>query len=84
MRDRALRDERTEIRSAIRQGKIEGKIEGQREGQAALLERLLTRRFGPLREEDRARLEAATLEQLEQWSDRMLDATTIEAVFSGQ
>jgi len=46
-----------------------------------VLERLLTRRFGPLSEATRQRLRDATLEQLERWTDNILDAATLEKVF---
>jgi len=43
--------------------------QGMREGESALLERQLTRRFGPPSAETLARLKAATVEQLEQWAE---------------
>ena len=47
-----------------------------------VLERLLTRRFGPLPESLQVRLRSATTEQLEHWADQVLDAATIEDVFN--
>lgn len=76
-RERALSDAVTERNFALR----EGRREGRREGQAAVLERLLTKRFGPLDDSTRARLEKATQEQLDHWSDCILDAPTLSAVF---
>ena len=52
--------------------------QGMREGEATLLERQLTRRFGPLSAETQSRLKNATLEQLEHWADNILDAKTLE------
>jgi len=78
VRERALRDERSEIRAAREEGKLEGKLEGE----VAVLARLLTRRFGPLSPETRLRLQDATTEQLERWADRMLDAQCIDEVFA--
>jgi len=49
-------------------GKQEGKREGKLEGEAAVLERLLTRRFGPLDEATRNRIRGAGLEQLPAWN----------------
>jgi hypothetical protein len=49
--------------------------------QKKVLERLLSRRFGPLSEATRQRLKNATLEQLERWTDTILDAATLEEVF---
>jgi predicted transposase YdaD len=65
----------------LKQGLIEGKLEGKLEGEATVLHRQLTRRFGPLSEAIQARLDNATLEQLEQWTDNILDAATLEDVF---
>jgi predicted transposase/invertase (TIGR01784 family) len=64
------------------EGRIEGKIEGKIEGEAAVLERLLFKRFGPLTKATEQKLKTATLTQLEIWTDRILDATRIEDVFS--
>ena len=88
-RERARRDEISEIRAAteiglqqgIEQGEIKGKLEGKIEGEAAVLTRLLNKRFGPLDDSTRARLNTATLEQLEHWTDRILDATSVDQVF---
>ena len=63
------------------EGKVEGKIEGKTEEAATILERLLIKRFGPLDEATRVRLDTATLEQLDRWTDRILDASTVDAVF---
>ncbi len=54
---------------------------GMRQGESALLERQLTRRFGPPSAEALGRLNAATVEELEQWAENILDATTLEEVF---
>ncbi len=42
------------------------------EGGRILLERLLTRRFGPLPDWGRDQLVGATLDQLNRWADRAL------------
>ena len=62
-------------------GEINGEIKGRLKGEANVLERLLTKRFGPLSDDTRARLENATAEQLELWTDRILDAVSLAAVF---
>lgn len=67
----------------IEKGMEKGLEQGQLLGQAALLERQLTRRFGPLPDELRSRLAAGSREQLQTWGDRVLDATTLAEVFSG-
>uniref|UniRef100_UPI000AA2FF9B DUF4351 domain-containing protein n=1 Tax=Candidatus Thiosymbion oneisti TaxID=589554 RepID=UPI000AA2FF9B len=68
-------------RLAIQRGLQQGKLEGETEKAATILERLLVKRFGPLDEETRKRLELATLEQLDLWTDRILDVSTVDAVF---
>lgn len=66
------------------EGREEGRAEGRREGEANLLERLLINRFGPLNEITRARLHAASREQLEHWADRILGAGCLEEVFGDE
>ena len=62
-------------------GREAGLAEGALQGQAALLERQLTRRFGPLTETHRERLHKASRAELEVWADRVLEAHHTEAVF---
>jgi len=57
--------------------------QGRQEGKAEVLGRQLTRRFGPLPPAITSRLTSATADQLDQWSDRVLDAPTLDAVFDG-
>jgi hypothetical protein len=61
----------------MQQGMQQGKLEGE----TSLIERLLTRRFGPPSADTQARLKAANLEQIEQWAENILDAATLEDVF---
>ena len=65
------------LEQGLKRGRVEGKLEGKIEG----LERLLVKRFGPLDEVTRKRLDTATLEQLDHWTDRILDVSTLDAVF---
>ncbi|MCD6295231.1 MAG: DUF4351 domain-containing protein [Deltaproteobacteria bacterium] len=60
----------------------EGRQEGRQEGTRVFLERLLTRRFGPLPGWGKEQLARATMEQLDRWSDRVLDAKSIQAVLA--
>ena len=46
-----------------------------------VLQRLLTRRFGPLPNEVVARIAAASVEEIDIWVDRVLDAASLDAVF---
>jgi len=62
-------------------GLQQGRLEGETEKVTMILERFLVKRFGSLDEETRKRLELATLEQLDLWVDRILDVSTVDAVF---
>jgi len=78
VRERALRDEISERRAE----RAKGEIEGRQKEAVNILQRLLRRRFGDLPEASSARLQAASLEQLEHWTDAVLDATSLSAVFA--
>jgi len=58
-----------------------GRQEGRQEGERVLLRRLLTQRFGPLPEGVEQRLHSATVQDLERWADRVLDAQRLDEVF---
>ncbi|NMG14504.1 DUF4351 domain-containing protein [Aromatoleum bremense] len=75
--------ERLALERGKRQGLEEGLEEGLIKGERGALERLLTRRFGPLPPAVAERLEKATGEQLELWLDRLLDARTLDDLFVG-
>jgi hypothetical protein len=63
-----------------RQWLQEGRLEGRLEGEAALLLRLLERRFGALPAGVRERVAAADAAALETWGLRVLDAGSIDDV----
>lgn len=65
----------------LEQGLEQGLGQGRRQEALAILTRQLNRRFGPLPQAVHNRLESADIEQLENWIDRILDATTLEDVF---
>jgi hypothetical protein len=69
------------IQEGIRQGREKGWQEGRQEGEVILLERLLIKRFGPLSDDTRARLQSASHAQLEDWAERILDARRLSEVF---
>lgn len=73
VRERALRDEISELQGA--------RQEGIQQGEALVLERLLVKRFGALPNEIRQLLDQASTEQLETWIDRVIDAPTLKVVF---
>jgi hypothetical protein len=58
-----------------------GVAQGEVKGRAATLSKLLSRKFGELSPGVRARIEAASLEELDAWTDAVLDAPTLERVF---
>ena len=51
------------------------------EGRAETLTQLLTQKFGPLPDSAVAKLHAASTEQLEVWTGRVLSATTLDDIF---
>ncbi|MEX1369428.1 MAG: DUF4351 domain-containing protein [Nannocystaceae bacterium] len=51
-------------------------------GQAKVLLKLLTLRFGTLPESTRARIESATIKQLDAWAERVLTAPTLDDVLA--
>ena len=68
----------------VEQGLEKGREQGRQEGEAALLLRLLERKFGPLPEEVRQRVAAADSDALLAWGERVLTADTLEEVFGGK
>lgn len=77
-REKGLEEGRAEGRA---EGREEGREEGRREALAAVLMKQLTRKFGPLPPDIPARIGEAGAEQLERWTDRILDAGTLAEVF---
>ena len=60
------------------------KMEGRKEGESALLQRLLSRKFGPIPADVLARLRGASSGELETWGLNLLDADTLDDVFTGR
>lgn len=69
------------VQDAENRGLAKGMATGEVKGEAALLQRQLVRKFGPIPEAVRQRIQAATPAQLETWSLNILDATTLDGVF---
>ena len=69
------------VTSAERFGIEKGLQQGLQQGEVALLQRQLSRRFGPLPDAVRARLTSASIDQLETWAIRVLDAASLDEVF---
>ena len=57
-----------------------GRVEGRVEGSVETLLRLLTRRFGTLPDQVVTRIRRGTIEELDAWTDRVLDAATLDDV----
>jgi hypothetical protein len=55
---------------------------GERRGEVNILKRVLERRFGPLPESIRARIDSADVESLDRWVDRLDAAGSLDAVFA--
>jgi len=64
----------------FKKGEKKGERKGEKKGAANMLVRLLTRRFGQLPTWAEARLRKAKSAQLEEWSDKVLDAKTLADV----
>lgn len=65
----------------MQQGLLQGRQEGRQEGEAALLKRLLERRFGILPLNYAQRIVNTDAHTLLDWADKVLDAETLEEVF---
>jgi len=71
-----------QMRTQSRQeGRQEGEEKGRQEGEATVLLRLLTRRFGPLGAPTTEKIRQASIAELEQWTDKILDAKTLDDIF---
>ncbi len=65
-----------------RRGPSGGRASGIAKGEAYALRRLLQKRFGPLSEDVLARLQLLSIDELELWLDRALDADSLAGVFA--
>ena len=70
------------VEEGRQEGRQEGEQKGRQEGEQILLQRMLTRRFGEVPDWAQKRLLQASSEQLEQWADRLLDAPTLDSIFT--
>jgi flagellar biosynthesis/type III secretory pathway protein FliH len=73
--------ERMAMERGLQQGLQQGAQQGLRNGMVQTLRRQLVRRFGVLPEWVLTKLAEASQEDLECWIDRILEATSLEAVF---
>ncbi|MDX1588439.1 MAG: DUF4351 domain-containing protein [Oleiphilaceae bacterium] len=63
-------------------GEKRGEKRGEQKGVRKTLIKLLTRRFGPLDNDTSERIQQASPEEVELWLERILDARSLEDVFS--
>lgn len=68
-------------KQGFRLGREEGREEGRELGAVLVLERQLTRRFGPLPNTVKKKLAKANIEQLSAWSEALLEAQSLRQVF---
>ncbi|MGH8476025.1 MAG: DUF4351 domain-containing protein [Methylococcales bacterium] len=68
-------------KEGLKEGHQEGQKEGRHQGERLVLRRMLVKRFGALPEWAEQRLNDADIAQLEQWTDRILDASALNEVF---
>ena len=66
----------------IAKGEARGIAKGEAKGRRDTLTKLLTLKFGGISEQDRARIESASAEDLDRYTERVLTADTIAAVFA--
>ncbi len=69
------------IEKGRKQGRQEGERKGRTDGARRVLAKLLQLKFGALDETTETLLQAASLEELEVWSERVLTAESLDAVF---
>ena len=62
-------------------GEVRGEARGEAKGRVATLIRQLERRFGPLSPDMVSRIEGASPEELDTWTDQVLDASSLEEMF---
>ncbi|WP_295448395.1 Rpn family recombination-promoting nuclease/putative transposase [uncultured Thiodictyon sp.] len=72
------------VKTWTEEWKKEGRQEGRQEGESKVLRRQLTLRFGPLPSWAEQRLSQASEAELECWTDRVLDAQALDAIFADQ
>jgi len=73
-------------RKGLLEGRREGRQEGRLEGKQNFLQRLLAKRFGDsvLDHRLQEKLRSATPEDLDTWTERILDAATLDDIFTGE
>ena len=65
----------------IAEGELKGKQEGRQEGEMLALQRLLSKRFGALPPDITHLISNASMESIERWLDRIIDAQQLSDIF---
>ena len=65
----------------MEQGMEQGIAQGIAQGRARSLARLVQHRFGPLSAAVESRIAQASTDELDEWLDKVLDASSLEAMF---
>src|SRR5450830_942246 len=71
------------LTQGLSQGRSEGLSQGRSQGIAMMLTRVIEQRFTPVPAWAYQRLQIASVEQLEAWSEQMFSAPTLEALLGG-
>jgi hypothetical protein len=66
------------------EGLEKGLAKGLAKGEMLSLQKLLSKRFGPIPTEITAKISTASLEEIESWFDRAIDASQLSDVFEHQ
>ena len=64
------------------EGREQGVHQGMHQGEVEIIKRQLIRRFGPLDDATLVRLNTSTSEKLAIWAENLLDAGSLEEVFT--
>ncbi|HEY3452532.1 MAG TPA: DUF4351 domain-containing protein [Myxococcales bacterium] len=67
---------------AAKEWLAEGRAEGEARGKAATLTRQLEKKFGEISARQVETISKASIEQLDEWLDVILDAKTLDEVFA--
>lgn len=83
LRERLLAEgEQRGVQQGLEKGLEQGLEKGKATGERAVLLLQLSHRFGPLDEATRHKLESASTEELELWANNILEAESLEDVFT--
>ena len=74
-------------KEGLEQGRLEGEQKGEEQGRTHALREVVLKqlklRFGSVPRKHAARIQQASVEQLERWSERIISADSVDAVLAG-